>query len=593
MRAAIWKPGEMTSGSDGNTAHDPLQASEPSLKTRQADRTVLAAAVLFALVGLGLQWWRLQVLTASMDQGIFLQVLWNSLRGHPFESTLSSQLSSNVVHAGQLPALGYPRLGQHFTPILLIWAPLVGVMGKWALPLVQVGLMTAAGLVLFRLARQHLAPAPASWIALSFFASLTVIGPTWGNFTDLCQLPLCFFLLLLGLDLYNRWLILFSALALPLIREDTGILLIGVGLWMAVRQPQRWRLAAALALWGGGWVGVVTNVLMPLFSDDIARRFMVENFGHYIPQHDRASSLEVLQEVLGQPLVLLRELVNPPGRTLAYLAAQGLPLLFVPLISLDSWLLMGLPLTGLLLAQGSNDPLSINIRYTLLVVPGLFAGAIAWWQRHPHALHSRRLRRVWAGCIILSLLVTLTGNPNRSLSWLIPDSIQPWVYSSPWRQWRHGLLAQAAIRPIPRGASVAASTPLIPHLADRAVLVRFPNDRTYLDRRGQAQQVDWIAVDLDWLERYAVAFRSDRALLSRSLSAVHNLQGSYGVQRVLDGVVVLQRHGPPHVVAQQQLSTLLKEIQIPPSPSSGIKADPVSTSAATWTNKKPHRIRWG
>jgi len=124
----------MTSGSDGNTAHDPLQASEPSLKTRQADRTVLAAAVLFALVGLGLQWWRLQVLTASMDQGIFLQVLWNSLRGHPFESTLSSQLSSNVVHAGQLPALGYPRLGQHFTPILLIWAPLVGVMGKWALP---------------------------------------------------------------------------------------------------------------------------------------------------------------------------------------------------------------------------------------------------------------------------------------------------------------------------------------------------------------------------------------------------------------------------------------------------------------------------
>ena len=34
-----------------------------------------------------------------MDQGILFQILWNGLHGHPFESTLSSQLSTNVVHA--------------------------------------------------------------------------------------------------------------------------------------------------------------------------------------------------------------------------------------------------------------------------------------------------------------------------------------------------------------------------------------------------------------------------------------------------------------------------------------------------------------
>ena len=55
---------------------------------------------------------------------------------------------------------------------------------------------------------------------------------------------------------------------------------------------------------------------------------------------------------------------------------------------------MGLPLLGLLLAQGFNNPLSINIRYTYLVVPGLFAGAVFWWRGRQVLFESRRLRRI-------------------------------------------------------------------------------------------------------------------------------------------------------------------------------------------------------
>ena len=85
------------------------------------NRTVWFTALVFAVVGALLQWWRMTSLTSSMDQGILYQILWNGLQGHPFESTLSSQLSTNVVHAGELPSIGYHRLGQHFTPILLLW----------------------------------------------------------------------------------------------------------------------------------------------------------------------------------------------------------------------------------------------------------------------------------------------------------------------------------------------------------------------------------------------------------------------------------------------------------------------------------------
>ncbi|WP_315855589.1 DUF2079 domain-containing protein [Synechococcus sp. RedBA-s] len=552
-----------TAGNAGSAQEAPRTLPPKHPEQVRAERAVLAAAALFALTGLMLQWWRLQVLTASYDQGIFLQAIWSGLHGHPFESTLSSQLSTNVIHAGEPPAVGYHRLGQHFTPVLLLWVPLVGLLGIWALPLVQVGLMTAAGLVLHLIARKRLEdPWLAAFLACSFFGANAVIGPTWGNFTDLAQLPLAVLLLWYGLQRRLWWLLALAAVAVPMIREDTGVLLVGVSLWILVRQRQRWPLALALAALGLGWVLLVTNVLMPLFSDDNSRRFMVENFGQYIGDADQASSLEVLLKALRQPLVVLRELIWPPGETLRYLLAQGLPLMLVPLISLDSWLLMGMPLMGLLLAQGANNPLSINLRYALLVVPGLFAGAIEWWGRHPKAFAHRRLRRVWAGCIVLSLLLTLLANPNRSLSFLIPDSVDPWVYSSPALQWSHGASARELLRQIPKGASVAATTTLIPHLAQRPVLIRFPNGVIYRDRQGDNRAVDWIAIDLDWLRRYGVAFPRDREALENSLEALGSLPEPYGVRAFADGVVLLQRNQPDLQPARGQLQELMSSIQL-------------------------------
>ena len=101
-------------------------------------------------------------------------------------------------------------------------------------------------------------------------------------------------------------LILLAAGLMPLIRQDTGVLLVAVGFWLLVRSRQRWPLALALISWGGGWGLLCTNVLMPLFSDDNAKRFMVENFGQYLSDGNSkgGSSLAVLQRMLNQPLLL-------------------------------------------------------------------------------------------------------------------------------------------------------------------------------------------------------------------------------------------------------------------------------------------------
>ena len=528
---------------------------------------VAIAALTFAVIGIGLQWWRLTTLNATYDQGIFLQVLWNGLSGHPFESTLSSQLSTHVVHAGELPRLGYQRLSQHFTPILAIWIPFIGLAGIWALSIIQIGLISAAGLMLYKLASIDLNPELAAKISFAFYGANAVVGPASGNFTDLCQLPLLVFALLYALRTNRHWLALTCCVLIPLVREDTGVVLASVGLWIGIRHPSRRALGVAMVIGGLAWVAIVTNILMPHYGDDNARRFMVSNFGQFVPGSERATSLQILQQALSQPLILLRELVSPPIDTIRYLVGQGLPLLFIPLISIDAWLLTGLPLLGLLLAQGSNDPLSINIRYTFLVVPGLFAGASIWWERRQHHFGSKRLRQIWTGCILLSLLFAITANQNRGFSFLIPDSVQPWVYSNPRQQWQHGMQAREALTVIPKKASVSANTNLVPLLADRAVLVRFPNTTAFQDRQGKPQHVDWVAIDLNRQAFYAEAFSRERSALRKSLGWINKNRSVYRVQVVRDGVVVMQRNGEEHPEMEAALDQLRAELTTTSTPS--------------------------
>ncbi len=524
----------------------------------KSDRQILIIAISFALICGALQFWRMQSLTATMDQGIFYQVLWNTLHGHPFESTLSSTLSTNVIHLGELPTLGYQRLGQHFTPILAIWAPLVSILGKWALPILQVILITFAGIILYELAKCRLDSNLAKLITCSFYGANAVIGPCLGNFTDLSQLPICVFGLLLGIEKRIKVLFFATALIIPLIREDSGILLIGIGLWMAYRNKNNLRSSLFLVIYGISWVLITTNLLMPIFSEDNSKRFMVENFGQYIQGRNQASSLEVITFILQQPALVLKELVTPAGKTISYLAGQGLPLAFVPFISIDSWLLMGLPLLGILMAQG--NPLAINWRYTYLVVPGLFSGVIFWWEKNQLFFKYKLFRRFWSGFIILSILFTITSNPNRTLSWLIPQSIDPWVYRSPFNQLKHGNTALDMIKIIPPKESVSASSCLVPHLASRQVLIRFPYHTKYINRSGNSKDVEWVAIDMDEHARYASVFKNEWRDLQEIIEVVKNLSKQYNPQLVKDGIILLQLNGPVEEKNEIALQNLMQKV---------------------------------
>ena len=530
-------------------------------KKDESLRVVVKVAIAFFVLCLLLTLHRYYSFYATYDQGIFNQVFWNGTRGHFFESSLSSALSTNVVHQNQIPDVSYHRLGQHFTPSLMLWLPIYSLFpSPVTLTVLQVTLITAAGLVLYALARHYLEPRLSATIVVSYYAANAVIGPTLGNFHDSCQTPLYVFSLLLAME--KRWWPLFGILSTLMlaVREDGGVVLFGVGVYLIL--SRRYPLTGlAVCILSFGYMILLTNLIMPLFSADISQRFMMERFGQYA-DGDEASTLQIIWGMASNPGRLVEQLFTPFFGKIKYLLGQWLPLALVPAVAPASWTIAGFPLLKLFLAKG-DSVLAINIRYAMTVVPGLFYGAILWWAdrqkeedkiksgektslRFPSAMFpfpsSSKFRRFWAFCICLSLFFTFTSNPNRTFSFILPDAIDPWVQVPLIRQWQHVFQVRPLLAQIPANASVAATNTLVPILSSRREILRLPMLELRNDAR-EAVNMEYIIADLWQLQQYQAAFRSERRQLEEIVPQIDRLSKSqeYGIVGFEDGAILMRR----------------------------------------------------
>ncbi|MBD2463251.1 DUF2079 domain-containing protein [Oscillatoria sp. FACHB-1407] len=528
-------------------------------------RSVAIAAALFWVICTGLVLWRFYNFfpsDVSFDQGIFNQVFWNSLHGRFFQSSLSSTESSAVIYDGAVPDVVYQRLAQHFTPTLMLWLPFYALFQSPAgLSILQVTLITLAGFVLYALARHYHPPHLSALITISYYCANAVIGPTVANFHDFSQIPLYIFGLLLALERRWWWLfVILSALTLA-VREDAGIILFGIGIYLIAsrRFP---RIGVGLCVASVIYVVTITNMVMPSFASDIGRRFMVEQYGQFVQGIENPSTLDVLKGILQDPVRTVRELVTPPDRTLSYFLGYWVPLAFIPSISMSAWLLAGVPLFNILI-QNDPDALSLQLRYALAVVPGLFYGTILWWSKHP--LHFKPwFRRFWVVCLGFALLFTLTSNPNRAFSVIFPDSFQPWVYVSPARQLQHSQAIRQLIAQIPPDASVSATGHIVSHLSNRREVVRFPELRIRGDDRRDAR-VKYIITDLWYPLQYQPAFFSDWEFLRFLSDRITRITQTSRYQLIdfRDGVALLQWGAEPNpeaVATWQQFYDEIKPI---------------------------------
>ncbi|MGF1590961.1 MAG: DUF2079 domain-containing protein [Pleurocapsa sp.] len=366
------------------------------------------------------------------------------------------------------------------------------------------------------------------------------------------------------------WLFTILAICVLAVREDSGITLFGIGVYLILsrRYP---RLGLAVCLGSLLYVLAVTNVVMPLFSDDIAKRFMLENFGQYA-EGDRASTLEIIAKMITSPGLLLREIFTPFFGTFKYLLGQWLPLAFIPVVAPAAWIISIFPLLKLFLSQG-DLVLNISIRYAMSVTPGLFYGSILWWAGQglgefdqaialcqPRKLRPK-FRRFWIFCICLSTFFTITSNPSDTLYFLIPTAIKPFVQVLAPQQWQHTEKIQALLAKIPEDASVSATTWIIPHLSGRREIIRLPGLQIKNDRQ-EINQVDYIIADLWHNERYQAVLTDLRHNLNITAKSIDlALASHYGMSDFNQGIVLLQKEVPSNPQALNEWQVYFARIQ--------------------------------
>ena len=190
--------------------------------------------------------------------------------------------------------------------------------------------------------------------------------------------------------------------------------------------------------------------------------------------------------------------------------------------------------------------MAVNLRFMLYLVPGVFAGSVIWWRSRQPLFAQRWVRRIWQSGALISLVFALIGNPHHSLSMLIPDSLNPWVYVPPWDQLQRGYQSRVLTQSIPADASVSAETQLVPMLAERRVLLRYPFNHRYTDEQGHMHDVEWVVLQPRFKATYAPAFQRQANTLEHGMNLARHLlnRGGYQIERCGPSGILLRHQRP-------------------------------------------------
>ena len=385
---------------------------------------VAAVAVAYSLYGLFRHW---HFGSSAYDLGIFDQVVWHLSRFEVPSSTIR----------------GYTNmLGDHFSPIMVLLAPLYWVVpGPETLIVAQAVLLALSLIPVYLYAHRRL-PRGAAF-------AITAAGALfWGmqraaafDFHEVAFAPLCIASAIFALD-ERRWILFWaSALALIAVKEDLIPLIGGLGLVLAMRGDTRQALIA-VAVSCMGFV-LVIGVLIPALSDG-------GQFG-YVSTYSA-----VIDAPWRIPLVMFAPLTKL--RTMLLLLA---PFLFLPLLSPLAILILPFALERFL--SSTPNHWGTAFHYWAPLGPVLaMASADAlvrvrtWLARRGTAGRADRVVAACAGaCLVLAAV--LPGHQP------LLRIVRPGHYrASLTDRTGHDALAM-----IPQDAAVVAQAAVVPHLSNR------------------------------------------------------------------------------------------------------------------------------
>ena len=396
----------------------------------------------------------------AYDLGIYNQALWDY--AHLRLNTNSVMRYNNL-------------LGDHFTLVQLLYAPLYYLFGSYTLVVVQIGLVLGGGYGAYRL---HLLRTQGRQTGAAV-GLLAMFLSTWGiysalafDYHDNVLAAMLLPWLLYWLEADRRGRATMVAVLMAASKENMALWVVFIALGLAVlhwRVPARRRWALAVAGGAAVYFLVVVKLIIPALGSGDAYLYQQQ----YIAVGRSAG--EAIHTLLTRPgyvlgLLFRNHLADSNGDYvkaelhIMVLLSGGLALLRRP-----AYLLMLAPIYGQKLLSGNISHWGINAQYSVEFVPVLHAALSHWLaQTSP-----RRAQWLATGAAMLALAATIVSMQVRKAPAF--DKAAAQFFRA--RHYHREFDASAVHRGlalVPATARVSATTPLVPHLAARAYIYQFP-----------------------------------------------------------------------------------------------------------------------
>lgn len=431
--------------------------------------------------------------TRTYDFARFAQAIWNVWHGDP----LYTSISKNNI------------LGNHFSPILVLYAPLLLIWPDERILLIaQVVVMAAAGLILAKIV-QDKHPALAPLFLLAFYLNPYVHEVTLFEFRR--TVPAAFFIALAAYALYKKryGLLIFALFMTLLTQEDMGLLVSAFGVYLLLFE-RKWKIGLPLLVGGAAWTLLTSFWIIPAIGrpGNEAKLYPQLFYFDYLGSNYE----EITATLLGDPFILLRRILQIEH--LAALFRFFLPLgIVLPLLS-PALLITILPTLAYLLLSNDPDMYLLEKWYTAPILPIVFAAIAIGLAR----LSARRANLVIAWLLVCTVIGFFVSSPAPGGGRYIPDM---------FTITEHDRVALALMEAVPPEASVAAQPLLLPHLAFRKQAYHYPwptemaleevdyfvLDRTSFPHPYNEQEINAIITDMAADPRHVVHLEGDGVYL--------------------------------------------------------------------------------
>lgn len=419
----------------------------------------------------------------ALAYGVCEFVQFAGFRAGTYDLALFDQAvrSYSHFHLGISPIDGVHRgfganfsvLGDHFSPILALLAPLYWVhSGPATLLVAQAVLVAAAMWPLWVFARRELGSAFAAYaVAVAYAVSWPLAQAVSFDFHEVAFAPLLAALLFERFSAYGRggarwWHVALPAVGLLGVKEDLGLFVALFGVAVLLRSPWWTGDRRSVRLLGGGLVvgglvttAVTTAVVLPAFGSDPSYYWRYGRFG--------SSASSAALTMLTHPGLTAHTLVTPGIKVHTVVCLLGLAA-FAALLS--PWLLPVVPLVVERMLADVPNWWGQDFHYNaFVVVPLLCAGVdavarLARWSRRWRAPAGRwlgaALGPLWAAAVLVIGL------------WSLPDyAFAPLLHPSTWQPGASARAASAAVARVPSGVVVETADYIGPALSGRTTVL--------------------------------------------------------------------------------------------------------------------------